>query len=69
MESKPKNCLITNCQKPMQSRGLCLNHYAYASYRIYKGVIQSWEELEKKGLAFPLKSRMNILFEKAFKKK
>lgn len=68
MKTKSKKCLINDCQKLLQSRGLCLTHYAYASYRIFKGIIQSWEELEKKGMALPLRKKNNDLFDNAYKK-
>lgn len=48
MEKTHKKCLITDCPNNLQSRGLCIDHYAYASYRIFKGIIQSWEEWAKK---------------------
>lgn len=66
--NKFKTCLIEGCNKKIDARGLCRNHYAYAHNRIYKGTILSWEELEKKGMALPLRKRNNDLFDKAYKK-
>tara|TARA_S200002703_G_scaffold74486_1_gene64262 strand:+ start:4803 stop:4991 length:189 start_codon:yes stop_codon:yes gene_type:complete len=42
------NCLVPKCNQIERTRGLCNNHYTYAS-RLVKKRLTTWLALEKKG--------------------
>lgn len=50
--TKVVTCLIQNCDRKVQSRGLCSNHYQSAQELVKKNET-SWEELETHALAKP----------------
>jgi hypothetical protein len=40
-------CLYPNCSKEEATRGLCKSHYAYASFLVRKGKIESLENFRR----------------------
>lgn len=50
-------CLIENCPRKADTRGLCKVCYTSAGKNITKGIVHSWEFLEDLGMALPLSKR------------
>jgi hypothetical protein len=45
-------CLVPNCERPVETRGLCASCYQAARKKVVRGVF-TWKQLEEKGWALP----------------
>ena len=45
-------CIIKDCGRPHNARGLCNSHFATSAMKVKNG-ITTWEKLEKEGKALP----------------
>lgn len=50
--SKPSQCLIKDCGRPAETRGVCKSCYVHARVLVISGD-STWEELEQLGLVRP----------------
>lgn len=61
-------CMFPDCDKGIQCRGLCHNHYTAARRGVNRGDY-TWEQLVENGLALPKKDQTYSPMREALKKR
>jgi hypothetical protein len=49
---RPKTCMVEQCNRPAETRGVCKSCYAHARILVLGGD-STWQELESLGLVMP----------------